>query len=139
MLQNAASPPKDRYCVTKSTRILEPRPLQSCWQSLLLCLDMGLLLNGAFCRSLKAGNLHSPQGWDHLGYALQSFTFAGKLVAASSSKALRLSHPKQHCLPFSWAKTPFLLYNNILLSKYKLSIPLTCQRLCSEIWQQSPF
>lgn len=28
MLQNAASPPKDRYCATKSTRILEPRSLR---------------------------------------------------------------------------------------------------------------
>lgn len=100
---------------------------------------MGLLLKGAFCRSLKAEDLHSPQGWDHLDYALQSFTFAGKLVIASSSKALHLSHPKQHCLLFSWAKTPFLLYNDILLSKYELSVPLTCQRLRSEIWQQSPF
>lgn len=142
MLQNAASPPKDRYCVTKSTRILEPRSLQGpswpCWQSLLPCLHMGLLLNGAFCRSLKAGDLHSPQGWDHWDCDLQSFTFAGKLVVASS-KALHLSHAKQHCLPFSWAKTPFLLYNNILLSKYKLSVPLTCQRLSSEIRHQSPF
>lgn len=99
----------------------------------------GLLLNGAFCRSLKAGDHCCPQGWDHWDYDLQSFTFAGKLVIASSSKALHLSHSEQHCLPFSWAKTPFLLYNNILLNKYKLSVPLTCQRLSSEIGHQSPF
>lgn len=102
------------------------RSITALWQSLLPCLHMGLLLNGAFCRSLKAEDLHSPQGWDHLDYALQSFTFAGNLVVASTSKALHLSHPQQHCLFFSWAKTPFLLYNDILLTKYKLSVPLTC-------------
>lgn len=134
MLENAASPPKDRYCVTKSTRILEPRSLQS---------PHGLA--GSHCCPAYTwappewSFLQISQGWDHWDYDLQSFAFAGKLNIANSSKALHLSHSKQHCLPVSWAKTPFLLYNNILLNKYKLSVPLTCQRLRSEIGHQSPF
>lgn len=41
--------------------------------------------------------------------------------------------------PSAGPKTPFLLYNNILLSKYKLSVPLTYQRLSSENGTNLPF
>lgn len=34
------------------------RSITALWQLLLPCLHMGLLLNGAFCRSLKAEDLH---------------------------------------------------------------------------------
>lgn len=140
MLQNAASPPKDRYFVTKSTRILKPRSIRGL--TALMAVIAALPRHGAppecsFLQISQGWESAQPSGMDHLDYDLQSFTFAGKLVIASSSKALHLSHPKHHCLAFNWAKTPFLLYKNILLSAYRLSVPLMCQRLSSETRHQT--
>lgn len=116
---------------------VSPMWAQPCRQLWLLCVDMGLLFSGAFCRA----RLCSAALQDGISYIFLwgSFSFEGKLVFANRSKSLHPCYSKWHCSLFSCRKTVFLLNDNITLSKYELSIPFTCQKLYNELRQQSSF
>lgn len=55
------SPPEDTYCRTKSTRNLQQAQCGRSLAGSCVCVDVGLLLHGAFCRARPYSALQPPR------------------------------------------------------------------------------